>query len=57
MNSIKTLPQFVDLAPSIVRHRLVIECLYQNNLDIKKYYLEESGMLPAWTVMNLDPIL
>ena len=50
MNSITTLPQFVDLAPSIVRHRLVIECLYQNNLDAKSIcqYMTELS-----TVMNM----
>ena len=32
MNQIKTSSNFVDLAPTIIRRRLVIECLYQDNI-------------------------
>ena len=50
MNSIKTLPEFVDLAPTIVRRRLVIECLHQNNLDAETIC---QYMVDLSTVMNM----
>lgn len=53
MNSITTLPQFIDLAPTIVRRRLVIECLHQNNLDAKSIcqYMNDLS-----TVMNMTMV-
>jgi len=48
MNSITTLPNFVDLAPTIVRRRLVVECLYQNEItadSICQYMVELSNVM------------
>jgi len=48
MNSITTLPNYVDLAPTIVRRRLVVECLYQNEItadSICQYMVELSNVM------------
>ena len=44
----KVLNEFVDLAPSIVRRRLVVECIHNQNFDdekIKKYMVDLSNVL------------
>ena len=33
MNPIETFSEFVDLAPNIIRRRLVIECIHRQNFD------------------------
>ena len=38
MKHIVELPDFVDLAPTITRRRLVIECIHNQNFDEKKIY-------------------
>ncbi len=38
MKHIVELPNFVDLAPTITRRRLVIECIHNQNFDEKKIY-------------------
>jgi S-adenosylmethionine/arginine decarboxylase-like enzyme len=48
MSSIITHSEFVDLAPTIVRRRLVIECIHQNNLDadaICQYMIQLSNVM------------
>ena len=35
---VTTHEEFVDLAPNIVRRRLVVECIHKNNFDEKKIY-------------------
>ena len=48
MNSIQVFPNFVDLAPTIVRRRLVVECLYQNEItadSICQYMVELSNVM------------
>lgn len=42
--------EFVDLAPNIVRRRLVVECIHKNNFDEKKIY---DYMVNLSTVMNM----
>jgi len=47
---IKTHEKFVDLAPKIVRRRLVIECIHKNNFDEKIIY---DYMIELSNVMNM----
>ena len=51
MNNIKIHKQFIDLAPSITRRRLVIECIHNNtfNKDIIYNY-----MVNLSSVMNMS---
>ena len=47
----KEYPGFIDLAPMIIRRRLVIECIYNEDIDntrIKDYMIELSD------IMNLN---
>ena len=44
---IKEYPEFIDLAPMIIRRRLVIECIYNGDIDntrIKDYALKSSNI-------------
>ena len=47
---VTTHEEFVDLAPNIVRRRLVVECIHKNNFDEKKIY---DYMVNLSTVMNM----
>tara|TARA_Y100001958_G_C21073676_1_gene432342 strand:+ start:433 stop:813 length:381 start_codon:yes stop_codon:yes gene_type:complete len=47
---ITTHEEFVDLAPNIVRRRLVVECIHKNNFDEKKIY---DYMVQLSEVMNM----
>lgn len=47
---VTTHEEFVDLAPNIVRRRLVVECIHKNNFDEKKIY---DYMVKLSTVMNM----
>ena len=42
--------EFVDLAPNIVRRRLVVECIHKNNFDEKKIY---DYMVNLSKIMNM----
>lgn len=45
---VEILDSFVDLAPTIVRRRLIIECIHKQNFDeekIKKYMVELSDVM------------
>ena len=42
--------EFVDLAPTIVRRRLVVECIHKNNFDEKKIY---DYMVHLSNIMNM----
>ena len=50
MNKITTHENFVDLAPMIVRRRLVVECIHKSNFDEKKIY---DYMVELSNVMNM----
>ena len=50
MSSIKQHNDFVDLAPSIVRRRLVVECIHNQNFDEQKIY---DYMVNLSRVMNM----
>ena len=50
MNMIQEHSKFVDLAPMIVRRRLVVECIHKNNFDEKKIY---DYMVELSNVMNM----
>tara|TARA_B100001123_G_C15338326_1_gene1033741 strand:- start:2536 stop:2916 length:381 start_codon:yes stop_codon:yes gene_type:complete len=50
MKHIVELPNFVDLAPTITRRRLVIECIHNQNFDEKKIY---DYMVELSNVMNM----
>lgn len=48
MSNIEVLNEFQDLAPTIVRRRLVIECIHNQNFDeqkIKDYMVELSSVM------------
>ena len=48
MSSVKVLNEFVDLAPTIIRRRLVIECIHNQNFDdekIKNYMVKLSDVM------------
>ncbi len=48
MSSVNTINEFVDLAPNIIRRRLVIECIHNQNFDdtkIKNYMVELSSVM------------
>lgn len=47
---VTTHEEFVDLAPNIVRRRLVVECIHKNNFDEKKIY---DYMVNLSKVMNM----
>ena len=47
---IKTHNEFIDLAPTIVRRRLIIECIHKNNFDEKKIY---NYMVALSDIMNM----
>ena len=52
---IKTHNEFIDLAPTIVRRRLIIECIHNNNFDEKiifKYMVELSDIMNM-TIVSL----
>ena len=54
----KEYPGFIDLAPMIIRRRLVIECIYNEDIDntrIKDYMIELSDIMNMTIVTN--PIL
>lgn len=50
MSSIKVFNNFVDIAPTIIRRRLVIECIHNQNFDDKKI---KSYMVDLSNVMNM----
>ena len=48
MSSVNTINEFVDLAPNIIRKRLVIECIHNQNFDdskIKEYMVALSNVM------------
>ena len=48
MNEIEVIEEFVDLAPTIIRRRLVIECLHNQNFNdekIKNYMIKLSNVM------------
>jgi len=47
---VTTHEEFVDLAPNIVRRRLVVECIHKNNFDEQKIY---NYMVNLSKVMNM----
>lgn len=47
---VTTHEEFVDLAPNIVRRRLVVECIHKNNFDEQKIY---DYMVNLSKVMNM----
>ena len=47
---VTTHEEFVDLAPNIVRRRLVVECIHKNNFDEKKIY---DYMVNLSKIMNM----
>ena len=46
--------EFIDLAPTIVRRRLVIECIHKNNFNEQKIY---DYMVQLSNVMNMTIVL
>ena len=46
--------EFIDLAPNIVRRRLVIECIHKNNFNEQKIY---DYMVQLSNVMNMTIVL
>ena len=56
MNQIKTSSNFVDLAPTIIRRRLVIECLYQDNITKNEdvsVVVEQVNAMPGQGVTSM----
>ena len=51
---VTTHEEFVDLAPNIVRRRLVVECIHKNNFDEKKIY---DYMVNLSKVMNMTIVI
>ena len=51
---IKQHSEFIDLAPTIVRRRLVIECIHKNNFNEQKIY---DYMVQLSNVMNMTIVL
>jgi len=47
---IKTHEEFIDLAPNIVRRRLVLECIHKDNFGVKKIY---DYMVNLSAIMNM----
>ena len=47
---IKTHSEFIDLAPTIVRRRLIIECIHKNNFDETNIY---NYMVELSDIMNM----
>jgi len=54
MNHIVELPRFRDLAPTIVRKRLIIECIHHQNFNEKKIY---DYMIELSYVMNMTIVI
>ena len=54
MNYIVELPEFKDLAPTIVRKRLIIECIHNQNFDQK---LINDYMIELSDVMNMTIVI
>ena len=46
--------EFIDLAPNIVRRRLVIECIHKNNFNEQKIY---DYMVQLSNVMNMTIVI
>ena len=51
---IKEHNDFIDLAPTIVRRRLIVECIHKNNFDEKKIY---DYMVELSNVMNMTIVM
>ena len=46
--------EFIDLAPNIVRRRLVIECIHKNNFNEQKIY---DYMIQLSNIMNMTIVI